>query len=231
MVTALGEIPLAFQPGSRWEYGISHDVLGRLVEVLSEQPLDRFMEERIFKPLGMTDTGFYLDAADVDRLTQLYQTGSQGLKPSALAAAADPTQRPSYISGGGGLLSTTGDYMRFLHMMLAGGELDGKRILSEKSVALMTRDHIGKLPRSALLLGRGYGLGVAVETRDSRRGSVGTWSWGGAAGTSFWVDPKAEEIGVFMVQNWLDFGPATRFQTALSREGVPEEKEELELDD
>lgn len=223
MVTALAEIPLEFQPGSRWEYGISHDVLGRLVEVLAEQPLDRFMAERIFEPLGMVDTGFHLGAEDVARLTQLYQGGSGGLKPSAIGGRVDPTQRPSYLSGGGGLLSTSGDYMRFLRMLLAGGELDGKRILSADSVELMTRDHIGNIPRSALLFGRGFGLGVAIQTQDSARGSVGTWSWGGAAGTSFWVDPKREEIGVFMVQNWQDFRPATRFQMALSREGTLEE--------
>ena len=94
MVTALGEIPLEFQPGSAWEYGISHDVLGRLVEVLSDQPLDRFMAERVFEPLGMDDTGFHLDAEDVDRLTQLYQGGSEGLKPSAIGGRVDPTKRP-----------------------------------------------------------------------------------------------------------------------------------------
>jgi len=218
MVTALGDIPLEFQPGSQWEYGISHDVLGRLVEVLSEQPLDRFMAERIFEPLGMSDTGFHLDAEDVDRLAQLYQGGSDGLKPSAFAGRVDPTQRPPYLSGGGGLLSTSGDYLRFLRMMLAGGELDGKRILTKKSVELMTRDHIGNIPRGALLFGRGFGLGVAIQTQESARGSVGTWSWGGAAGTSFWVDPKAVEIGVFMVQTWQDFRPATRFQTSLTRD-------------
>ena len=218
MVNALAGLPLEFSPGTRWEYGYSNDVLGRLIEVLSGTTFDRFLEERVFEPLGMVDTGFSVDADDADRLARLYGYGARELEPERLAQFGDSTLKPAFLSGGGGLFSTLGDYLRFLRAMLAGGELDGVRILRPETVAMMTRDQIDDIPRSAVLAGRGFGLGVAVVTRESERGTrPGTWSWGGAAGTSFWVDPEGGEIGIFMAQNWMDFRPATRFQTAVQR--------------
>jgi CubicO group peptidase (beta-lactamase class C family) len=208
MVAAIARLPLAHQPGEAWEYSVSTDVLGRIVEVVSGMDLDQFVAGRITGPLRMTDTGFYLNAAQAARLARA--------DSATMLSGTDPTAKPAVFSGGGGMLSTAGDYARFCQMMLSGGELDGVRILSPKTVALMTSD---QLPPSterhtsvATLLdsfgptpemGTSFGLGFAVRTDPGRNpvpGSVGDFSWAGITGTYFWVDPKEKLVTVLMIQ-------------------------------
>ena len=216
-VRKLGKGPLRYEPGTRWHYSVAVDVQGRLIEVLSGQPLDQFLKERIFEPLEMKDTSFTVPDEDWDRLAVLYSpegtgegndlflTSEGGIKP--LAPAQDRANRnyregATHFSGGGGLVSTATDYLRFAQMMLNGGQLDGERILSRKSVELMTTDHLGDIP-GLWSPGYGFGLGFAVLTdvgATGALGSVGEYNWGGAAGTRFWVDPKEELIGIYMIQ-------------------------------
>jgi CubicO group peptidase (beta-lactamase class C family) len=202
MVEKLGILPLMHEPGTEWHYSVSTDVLGRLVEVLSGVSFDKFLEERIFKPLGMNDTAFYVPREKVDRLAAMYHIDKEK-KLQASNEDDAPDSKPTFLSGGGGLFSTAGDYLKFCQMMLNGGELNGVRILSRKTVELMTRDHM--LGISAAVDdadGQGFGLGFAVcldPARKSAADSVGTYHWGGAAHTRFWIDPEEEFIGVFMV--------------------------------
>ena len=208
MVATIARLPLAHQPGETWEYSVSSDVLGRVVEVVSGMDLDRFVSERITGPLKMTDTGFYLTPAQAARL-------AHPDNPMAIADT-DATVKPAILSGGGGMLSGAGDYARFCQMMLNRGELDGVRILSRKTVELMTSD---QLPPSterhtgvALSLdafgptpemGTSFGLGFGVRTEPGRNpvpGSVGDFSWAGITGTYFWVDPKENLVAVLMIQ-------------------------------
>jgi CubicO group peptidase (beta-lactamase class C family) len=202
MVTVLGGIPLMYQPGERWNYSLSTDVLGRLVEVVSGQPFDVFLRERIFEPLAMEDTGFYVPATERHRLSRPY--GHTG--PNLSLALGDTTgydESVTRFSGGGGLVGTAADYLRFAQMLLNGGELEGVRILSPKSIELMTLDHLGDRPSGWLSPGWGFGLGFAVRKEaglDGMPGSVGEYYWFGVAGTSFWVDPVEELVGVFMIQ-------------------------------
>jgi len=215
LVKALGNLPLEFQPGSRWRYGISSDVLGRFVEVLGQKTLDEVFQERIFDPLGMADTAFSVPAEKRGRLAQLSIKVEGRLVPSPAGNGAPSGSAPTFLSGGGGLYSTLADYLRFLEMMRRGGAMGEQRILKESTVALMTRDHLGERPGEMLLAGRGFGLGVAVVRADRPwMGNAGSWSWGGAAGTSFWVDPQTDVVAVFMNQTWLDMGPRVRFQFA-----------------
>jgi CubicO group peptidase (beta-lactamase class C family) len=206
MVDKLGAMPLRHQPGSQWYYSIAVDVQGYLVEVLSGQPFDEFLQERIFDPLRMPDTGFHVPEADHDRFVQYYRYGpSRELVPTADRTAPtgsrpyyDPT---TFFSGGGGLVSTTTDYMRFAQMLLNGGELDGVRILSPTTVALMTRN---QMPRDRPERGPGVGFGldfsVVLDAVGQEYVSVGEYSWGGAAGTWFWIDPVEDLIFVGMIQ-------------------------------
>jgi CubicO group peptidase (beta-lactamase class C family) len=202
MVAVLGGIPLMYQPGERWNYSLSTDVLGRLVEVVSGQPFDVFLRERIFEPLGMEDTGFSVPALDRHRLSRPY--GHTG--PTRSLALGDTTgydESVTRFSGGGGLVGTAADYLRFAQMLLNGGELEGVRILSPTSIELMTLDHLADRPSGWLSPGWGFGLGFAVRKEaglDGMPGSVGEYYWFGVAGTSFWVDPVEELIGVFMIQ-------------------------------
>jgi CubicO group peptidase (beta-lactamase class C family) len=208
--------PLLFQPGAEWNYSVSTDVLGRVVEVASGQRLDEFFSERIFGPLGMTDTAFWVDEAGQGRLAALYTP--EGGVPGAPARRLDQLARvarrpPRMLSGGGGLISTAADYHRFTQMLLdrpgsPGGELDGVRLLGPRTVAYMTRNHLpggadlesfGRpLNAEAPLRGVGFGLGFAVVI-DAAAGktltSEGEYNWGGMASTAFWVDP-AEELTV-----------------------------------
>lgn len=206
MVAKLGTLPLLYQPGAVWHYSVSTDVLGRLIEVLSGLPLDRFFEERIFGPLGMVDTGFYVPEEKRGRLAAIYSPGSEDdatLVPAGAGVSRDYLRPPTLFSGGGGLVSTATDYLRFAQMLLNEGELDGRRLLSRKTVELMTRDHLGEIPMLWRSAGYGFGLGVAVcldPGRVGETGSVGAYYWGGAAQTLFWVDPKEEFIGIFLTQ-------------------------------
>jgi len=212
MIHKLADLPLRQQPGTRWTYSIAVDVQGYLVEVLSGQPFDEFLQERIFDPLGMVDTGFHVPPEDHDRFAQAYFYDENGAlaapspsdMPGGPRAFLDPT---TFFSGGGGLVSTTMDYMRFCQMLLNGGELDGVRILSPTTVELMTRNH---LPRAVgeYAPGLGFGLDFAVVLDPVEAGGVseGEYFWGGAAGTWFWIDPAQDLAFVGMIQQ----GPAGR---------------------
>jgi CubicO group peptidase (beta-lactamase class C family) len=211
---AWASMPLSFQPGSEWNYGVSTDVLGRVVEVASGQSLDQFFAERIFAPLGMTDTGFWAAEGDLGRLAALYAVAPGLPGPVRYDVLGKYAQsRPSLFSGGGGLVSTVADYHRFCRMILNHGELDGVRLLAPRTVAAMSRNH---LPGGAdleefgrpiyaeiSLAGSGFGLGFAVledPVRAKASGNRGELSWGGAASTAFWIDPVDEVICVFMTQ-------------------------------
>ncbi len=203
MVTEMGKIPLMYQPGTRWHYSLSTDVLGRLVEVVSGQSFDDFLRERIFEPLGMNDTGFYVPDEKSDRFARSY--GHQG--PDRTLTLGDTlgfTQPPTRLSGGSGLVSTARDYSRFAQMLLNGGRLDGAQILSRKTIELMTVDHLPEgVPTEFLSPGWGFGLGFTVKNEagtDGMPGSVGNYYWFGVQGTSFWVDPEEDLIGIFMIQ-------------------------------
>ncbi len=207
-VQKLSKLPLKHQPGSAWEYSVSVDVQGRLIEVLSGMDLDKFMSERVFKPLDMRDTSFRMTEESKGRFVQIYlqtkdKTGIERAPASRSERYFDADTR--WYSGGGGLVSTTRDYLRFCQMLLNGGVLDGKRILSRKTVDLMTIDHIADLPRASSISRPGYGFGLdfAVHTDPARsglNGSVGEYNWGGLAGTIFWIDPAEEMIGLYMIQ-------------------------------
>jgi CubicO group peptidase (beta-lactamase class C family) len=201
LVRRLAELPLVHQPGTTFEYSHSTDVLGRLVEVVSGQRLDRFLEERVLLPLGMKDTKFYLSAEEAARLVTLYQRGeSPPLTPLDRGRESRLVVGPkTWFSGGGGLLSTAADYYRFLQMLLNGGELDGTRLVSRKTVELMTTDHLGK--EIPIYPGYGFGLGFAVRQdlgKGRALGSEGDYTWGGIFNTVFWVDPKEELILIFL---------------------------------
>ena len=217
-VAKLGKIPLQYDPGTRWHYSVSVDVQGRLVEVLSGMKFGEFLEQRLFAPLGMTDTSFTVPAAKQPRLAQLYSPkGTPGsvnawLTPntsSELEVANDYANQgfkpgATFESGGGGLVSSASDYLRFSQMMLNGGELDGVRILGSKTVELMSRNHLGDIPMGFGASGVGFGLdfGVLLDPGVAGEpGSEGEYNWGGAAGTKFWIDPKEQVIGLFMVQS------------------------------
>ena len=199
-VEAIGKLPLKFQPGSAWEYGRSTDVLLALVEAVSGQQGDVFMQERIFGPLGMTDTFFNVPAEKLDRVAQ------PGADPETgeTADLTDVTRTRRFLGGGEGLLSTASDYMRFALMLASGGEGNGVRLLSRETVALMTSDHLG--PGLAqgpdFMPGPDYGFGLTVEvrTRAGTPGNVGEFGWSGAAGTEFRVDPKDALVAILMIQ-------------------------------
>jgi CubicO group peptidase (beta-lactamase class C family) len=207
-VDALAGAPLAHQPGRVWEYGLSTDVLGRIVEVVSGKRLGEFLDERIFKPLQMPDTAFFVSKDRAGRLAQGFSVDPATGQPSKPIDVLAP---PKNDSGGAGAVSTASDYLRFCEMLLHGGELDGVRLLSRSTVILMTSDHLGNLldagpsPGENLLGVKGYtfGLGFAVRREDGLAavpGRAGEVTWGGAAGTYFWIDPQEELIGILMTQ-------------------------------
>ncbi|MFI0791413.1 serine hydrolase domain-containing protein [Micromonospora rubida] len=210
----LARLPLLFQPGSSWNYGVSTDVLGRLVEVVSGRRLDQFLTDRILRPLGMTDTRWWVDEPDAERLAALYApnpTTGQVFRADSIGRAA--LTEPSWLSGGGGLVSTAADYHRFTQMLLRGGELDGVRLLGPRTVRFMTRNHLpgGRDLASfspsgfaeTVLEGIGFGLGFAVvqDPVPARvPSSVGEYYWGGMASTAFWVDPVEEVTALLFTQ-------------------------------
>jgi CubicO group peptidase (beta-lactamase class C family) len=217
-VEALGQVPLEFSPGTAWNYSVSTDVLGYLVEKISGQPFAQFLQQRIFAPLGMRDTAFHVDADKASRLAQCYVAAADGkLVPAQLGQFREP---PSAPSGGGGLLSTAADYMRFCECLRRGGELDGNRLLGPKTLALMRANHLpgGKdladvslsMFTEATYRGVGFGLGFAMTTDVAKTqiaGSVGEYWWGGAASTAFWIDPVEDLCVVFLTQ----FMPSTLY--------------------
>ena len=206
MLQRLARLPLNFHPGDRWEYGRATDVVGRLVEVMSGQTLDAYLRARIFEPLDMTDTHFHLPLSKLDRFTALYRPDDDGTRALAEAPTAESryVREPHvYFSGAGGLVSTARDYFRFHQMMLNGGVLDGVRILSRKTVELMTANHTGDAGIWLAGPGYGFGLGYAVVTDLGPSGtprSEGSYYWGGAFCTVFWVDPEEDLIGILMTQ-------------------------------
>jgi CubicO group peptidase (beta-lactamase class C family) len=201
-VATLAGMPLTAQPGTAFHYGRSTDVLGRLIEVLADQTLGEFLRERILVPLDMHDTAFHVPAHNHHRLAEAFATDpDSGAKTTLLPVL----KAPSFESGGGGMVSTTMDYARFLHMLANGGSLGGVRLLGRKTVELMTADHLGTITGAPdmLLPGYGFGLGFAVRTSTglaATPGSVGQYYWGGMGGTTFWVDPAEQLIAVLMMQ-------------------------------
>jgi CubicO group peptidase (beta-lactamase class C family) len=204
--------PLLFQPGARWNYSVSFDVLGRLIEIWSGQPLDVFMKERIFDPLGMPDTEWWCPSEKTDRLAMLYTPAHGGCRPLE-DIARGVLRAPRILGGGGGLLSTAYDYNRFMTMLLRGGELDGARLLSSRTVELMTENHLpGDADLEAVAtdsfsetsfagLGFGLGMSVVIDRRKNKAlASEGTFSWGGAASTAFWIDPVEDLTVSFFTQ-------------------------------
>ena len=225
MVEELAQIPLEFSPGEAWNYSVSADVLGYLIGKISGRPFEQFLKERIFDPLGMADTGFYVPSAKAARFAACYSADPPGklmFRPTerkgTLTLLDDPTKSaylspPSFVSGGGGLVSTASDYLTFCRALSNGGELGGTRLLGPKTLQLMTSNHLPggvdlpALSRSmfseATNSGIGFGLGFAVTMDPAKTllpGSAGEYFWGGAAGTAFWVDPAEELIAIFMTQ-------------------------------
>ncbi len=201
-VDELAHLPLLHQPGTVWEYSRSTDVLGRLVEVVSGQTLGAFLSERILVPLGMTDTGFSVPHVHQSRIAEAFAKDPETNTDVALLDIRRPAM---FESGGGGLAATTMDYARFLAMLLGNGRLGSTRLLGRKTVELMTSDHLGTIagPPDLLPPGHGFGLGFAVRKQAGMApfpGSVGSYYWGGAAGTTFWVDPAERLYAVLMIQ-------------------------------
>ncbi len=205
-------LPLLFEPGSEWAYSVATDVLGRLIEVVSGLPLDRFVSERIFGPLGMNDAAFWVEEQRAERLATLY--GAHPVHRTAVEVnGAAALQPPALVSGGGGMIATARDYHRFTQMLLGGGTLDGARILGPRTVAFMTQNHLPghadlegfgrRLFAETSYAGVGFGLGfsVTIDPVEAKLlGSAGEYSWGGAASTTFWVDPAEELTVLFLTQ-------------------------------
>jgi CubicO group peptidase (beta-lactamase class C family) len=218
MAEKLAKLSLVYQPGTTWEYSMSTDVLGRVVEVASGMPLDKFIEERITKPLKMGDTGFEVGADKKTRGAKPMKEGPKNEVPSI----PDVAEKFTWRSGGGGMVSTAADYARFLQMFANGGQLDGVRLISRKSIDLMTADALPpnikmgadmwrfEALEPSARMGQGFGLGFAVRTDQGRSplpGSPGDYYWGGAYGTYFWHDPRERLYVVFMMQS-----PAARLR-------------------
>jgi CubicO group peptidase (beta-lactamase class C family) len=223
MINKLAKLPLAVQPGSDWRYGPSVDIQGYIVEKLSGKPLDVFLRTKIFEPLGMKDTGFWVDASKVDRVTSMFTYGPDKrlvrATPSQLVSATgrvlgEPSSKPAFLSGSGGLFSTTDDYFRFAQMVLNGGEANGTRFLKASTVKLMRTNVLAE----GVMVdtygpgqpGIGFGLDFAIvmdpaaaHTPESR----GSFYWGGAYGTWFWIDPANDVVVVGMIQNVAGSSP------------------------
>jgi CubicO group peptidase (beta-lactamase class C family) len=203
-IDAMSKAPLLYQPGTAWDYSLSTDVLGFVVEAVSGKPLSAFLEERIWKPLGMVDTGFVVPDANRARYALAFPNDPITKAPQSMLHAAGKSLK--FECGGACAVSTAIDYLRFAQMLLNGGILDGKRILSRKTVEMMTADQLAPDVRARtthplLPPGFGFGLGFAVRTHTGllpMAGTVGDYAWGGAFGTYFWIDPKEQLIAVFM---------------------------------
>ena len=200
--SVLASVPLAHQPGSCWQYSRATDVLGALLEVVSGQPLGALLKQSILGPLGMKDTAFSVPASQQHRIAEPFALDPDSGKPVVMMAAREV---PHFESGGGGLLSTAGDYTRFLQLMRSRGTLDGVRLASRKTIEWMTADHLGAIPANGdmLLPGHGFGLGFAVRTHAGlapNAGSVGMYFWTGIGGTSFFVDPAEDLFAMLLTQ-------------------------------
>jgi len=198
----LATLPLNFHPGTRWEYGRSTDVLGRVLEVIAGKPLGEVLAERVLRPLGMADTGFHVPASELHRVAEAFDKDPDTGEAVTLL---DPREPPMFQSGGGGLFSTAQDYARFALMLQGGGTLGAVRLLGRKTVELMTADHLGSIPGVEVMTGPGFGfgLGFAVRLADglaTSPGSAGQYYWGGIAGTVFWTDPREELVAVLLTQ-------------------------------
>jgi CubicO group peptidase (beta-lactamase class C family) len=210
LIDSLAAKPLRTQPGTQFEYGLSMDVLARLVEVISGQSYDVFIKERIFDPLGMKDTGFWVTQEQAERLVKMQEAEPSDKDSKKGAYEATYLQPPVILMGGTGLVSTTMDYLRFCQMLLNNGELDGVRILGRKAVELMRANHMGDVVNKSAgkkMAGEfRFGLTFGVKSKPGDTGALGSegsYYWGGAYGTTFWIDPKENLVGVFMV-NGLD---------------------------
>lgn len=207
MLKKLGALPLLYHPGDQWVYSVAVDVQGILIERISGTSLDNFLRQRVFEPLDMVDTGFHVPEDKVDRFADSFRPDGDGLAVGDAAVNSRYLRPPAFFSGGGGLVSTARDYMRFLQMLLNGGELFGERLLSRESVTAMTRN---QLPEAAYPIsiggdreGVGFGLGFSVRVEDSDwdpSGRVGEVGWGGAASTHFWISPDDDLAVVTMEQ-------------------------------
>ena len=218
MVARLGRIPLLYQPGTKWHYSIAADVLGRLIEVVSGQPFDVFLAERIFQPLGMIDTGFYVPAEKINRFASMYGPKSEGGLQTIDAPEGGTghvsensfREKPKFLSAGGGLVSTAADLARFCLMLSSKGVLAGKRLMKTESVESMTRNHLpahliplDKKPE-ARYAGLGFGLGVSVRVQQTDwipTSQVGEYGWIGGASTEFWISPRDELVAITLAQH------------------------------
>jgi CubicO group peptidase (beta-lactamase class C family) len=217
MVDKLSNLPLLAQPGTRWYYSIGVDVQGYLVEKLSGQPFAEFLQERIFDPLGMVDTGFYVPEDKLDRVARIHEeAGNGGLALSDMGGATR-TSMPAGPSGGGGLWGTADDYLRFTQMLLNGGEIDGVRLLAPRTVEMMGTNFLSPEALATMRPGQGFGLDFATVHDPATAGepyAKGTYYWGGAAGTWFWIDPRTDLTFVGMIQHR---GTAVRDVQGISR--------------
>jgi CubicO group peptidase (beta-lactamase class C family) len=209
-MTRLGKLPLMFQPGEKWMYGLGHDVLGYLVEVWSGMTLEEFFAKRIFHPLGMNDTYFNMPASKASRLVNFFIGDSTGIhrQDKTFGGALDmkfPLQHTGYFSGGGGLSSTISDYAIFLQMLLNGGEYNGVRLLSRNTVRMMTMNQIGDLYIDIGGQQYKWGLGISIESEQASRltpSQAGSYGWGGVFSTTYWVDPKEDMVVLLYMQMW-----------------------------
>ncbi len=229
-VEKLAKIPLLYQPGTKWVYSVSVDLQGAIVEKLSGKSLGDYMREKIFQPLAMNDTGFHVDASKTARFATMYEAGPGGLVPAKGRDAGAYADEPGFASGGGGLFSTAHDYLRFAQMLANGGELDGVRILAPSSVAVMRSN---RLPRSMMdsdqfgigffhvSPGFGFGFDFGVHTDPGYTGRVigrGSYTWEGAAGTWFWIDPANDVVFVGMIHRLLN--PNSPDMSTLTQQAV-----------
>ena len=245
MVERLGRIPLLYQPGTKWHYSIAADVLGRLIEVVSDQPFDVFLAEQIFQPLGMVDTGFYVPPEKIDRFARMY-----GPKPDGDLQTIDApeggtghvsknsfTEKPKFLSAGGGLVSTAADFARFCLMLSGKGTLAGKRLITAESVELMTRNHLSehlipldKKPDKRYA-GLGFGLGVSVRVQKTDwvpASQVGEYGWIGGASTEFWISPRDELVVITLAQH-IPFSELSERVKPLVYDAILEETPDVHL--
>lgn len=226
MVTKLSKLPLAHQPGEVWEYSMAVDVLGRVIEVVSGEDLDKFVEENITRPLGMESTGFYVKETEGGRIAQPDKDPATGQRPPLF----DPATKPKRFSGGGGMVSTAGDYLRFCEMLMQGGVLGKTRMLAPSTVSLMTSNALQPgIGYAANILrfidiaptpsmGQGFGLGFAIRTEAGQNplpGSPGSFYWTGAYGTTFYIDPAKQMITIMMIQ--VPLGPKGPYYRQMAR--------------